>query len=105
ILRAVAAHAGRGRVAARQAERAGGEHPIARAPGVIGKEKATTVEDTRVSSWNELNERVFEGSWNEELGRFRSNLAFRGMADSSQDLMTSLQVPGGEHDKHEADLL
>ena len=48
------------------------------------------MEDIVPSSWNELNERLYEGSWQEPLGRFRSNLAFRGMANASFDLRTSL---------------
>lgn len=63
------------------------------------------MEDVRVSSWTELNERMYEGSWNEPLGRFRSNLAFRGMPDASYDLETSLQVMGGAYERHEEDLL
>ena len=35
--------------------------------------------DIRVTSWAELHERLYEGSWREELGRFRSSFAFRGM--------------------------
>ena len=31
-----------------------------------------------IRSWNELNERLYEGSWQEPLGRFRANFAFRG---------------------------
>ena len=47
-------------------------------------------EETRVSSWSELHEVLFGTSWNEELGRFRSNLAFRGLNDSLHGLETSL---------------
>lgn len=39
------------------------------------------VEDIRVAGWNELNERLYEGSWEEPLARFRSNLAFRGLGN------------------------
>jgi hypothetical protein len=48
------------------------------------------VEDIRVSSWNELNERLYEGSWKESLHRFRSNYAYRGSSDASYDLNSSL---------------
>lgn len=37
------------------------------------------MEDIRVSSWYELNERLYENLWNERLGRFRSNFAFLGV--------------------------
>lgn len=46
--------------------------------------------ETRVGSWNELNERLFEGSWKPSLGRFRSSFAFRGQVDVGQDLRTAL---------------
>jgi hypothetical protein len=63
------------------------------------------VNDVRVSSWNDLNERVFEESWNESLGRFRSNFAFRGQQDSAYDLTTSLMRLGGAADHLEGHLL
>jgi hypothetical protein len=63
------------------------------------------VEDIEVTSWNDLNEWLFEGSWNKQLGRFRSNYAFRGMPNASYDLRTSLIQLGGDYAGHEADLL
>ncbi len=63
------------------------------------------MEDIVVSSWNELNERLYEGAWQEPLRRFRSNLAFRGMAHASYDLRTSLMRLGGEYDNLESHLL
>jgi hypothetical protein len=53
------------------------------------------VEQIQISTWNELNERLYEGSWRESLGRFRSSLAFRGMGNASEDLRTSLSRLGG----------
>jgi hypothetical protein len=44
----------------------------------------------RAGSWSELLEQLFAGSWNAELGRFRSPYAFRGLASADQDLSTSL---------------
>ncbi len=61
--------------------------------------------DIVVSSWNELNERLYEESWSEHLGRFRSNFAFRGMPDADYDLKTSLMVLGGAYERQEDDLL
>ena len=63
------------------------------------------MEDITVTSWNELNERLYEGSWSEALGRFRSPLAYRGMQDARFDLTTSLARLGGEYYKHEDDLI
>ena len=63
------------------------------------------VDDVRVASWNELNERLYEGSWKESLGRFRANFAFRGQADSSFDLTTSLMRLGEAYERQEGHLL
>jgi hypothetical protein len=59
----------------------------------------------RVSSWNELNERLYDESWQQSLGRFRSYYAFRGMKDASYDLRTSLTRLGGAYDRLETHLL
>ncbi|GAC1321124.1 MAG: FRG domain-containing protein [Chloroflexota bacterium] len=48
------------------------------------------VRDIRVSNWNELNESLFEDSWQESLGRFRSKHVFRGVGCVDFDLSTSL---------------
>ena len=53
------------------------------------------MEVIRAQSWNELNERLYEGSWEEPIARFRSNLAFRGLGDASYDLKTGLIRLGG----------
>jgi len=44
------------------------------------------VEEIRVRSWRELYEQLFADSWNEELGLFRSNYAFRGRPDAADSL-------------------
>lgn len=46
--------------------------------------------EVKVKSWNELQELLFEDSWNPELGRFRSRYAFRGLSDSAYTLETTL---------------
>jgi hypothetical protein len=61
--------------------------------------------DIRVSTWTELHDRLYEGSWQPELKRFRSNFAFRGVADASFDLTTSLARLGGEFAELEGHLL
>jgi hypothetical protein len=63
------------------------------------------VAEIRITSWNELNERLYEGSWNEQLGRFRSALAFRGMSDAGCDLRTSLVRLGGPCEELEGHIL
>lgn len=46
------------------------------------------------TSWAELNELLYDGSWQPDLGRFRSTCAFRGLAESRHELTTSLQRLG-----------
>ncbi|MDX6513302.1 MAG: hypothetical protein QOE36_2806 [Gaiellaceae bacterium] len=55
-----------------------------------------TIPETRVESWAELQELLYEGSWNDGLGRFRSSLAFRGRSDAAEGLATSVQRLGGD---------
>ena len=62
-------------------------------------------DEIRVESWAELHERLFEGSWNEELGRFRSDLAFRGLEDAEHGLETSLSRLGEGNEELETHLL
>ncbi len=54
--------------------------------------------DIRVSGWSELNERVYEGSWQPGLGRFRSTFAYRGQPEAREELKTSLARMGGTFD-------
>ena len=48
------------------------------------------MKEIRVNSWNDLQDRLFEDSWNPELGRFRSRYAFRGMSNCQYRLETTL---------------
>ena len=52
--------------------------------------------ETRVSSWLELQEAVFESSWQPSLQRHRANVVFRGTPRASHGLETSLQTGGFE---------
>ncbi len=61
--------------------------------------------DIVVKSWGDLCERVYDNSWQEELGRFRSNYAFRGLSDKSYDLKTSIMRVCGTHPHLEYHLL
>ena len=58
-----------------------------------------------MGSWLELQERLFEQTGGEEIGAFRSNLAFRGQGDADDDLRTSLARLGGEYAELENHLL
>ena len=63
------------------------------------------MEEVRAQSFADLHERLFEGSWNEGLGRFRSDLAFRGLGDARHGLTTSLTRLGDGYEELEAHLL
>jgi hypothetical protein len=63
------------------------------------------VEEIRVESWLQLQDVLFGESWKEELGRFRSDLVFRGESDAAHELTTSLQRLGGPYGKLEPHLL
>ena len=60
---------------------------------------------TRVETWSDLHEALFAGAWQESLGRFRSDFAFRGRSDGADDLTTSLVRLGGESGTLEGHLL
>ena len=47
--------------------------------------------ERRAESWNQLQDLLFEGSWSPELGRHRSNFAYRGLSDATYRLTTSIQ--------------
>jgi FRG domain len=55
---------------------------------------AATIElgpkDTLVKSWDELQHELLRGSWDEQLKRYRTNFAFRGVSDYKYRLPTSL---------------
>ncbi len=61
--------------------------------------------DIVVHSWRDLCELLFENSWQPDIGRFRSNYAFRGVADKEYDLSTSFRRNCGDLDHLEYHLL
>lgn len=63
------------------------------------------MQEVRVESWAELNEQLFENSWQETLGRHRSNEAFRGRGSAEEELATTLQRLGGDSAALEVQLL
>src|SRR5512139_1701949 len=63
------------------------------------------LDEVRVDSWNELQEALYESSWHEPLGRFRSEFAFRGMPDAREPLVTTLMRLGGAYKTVEGPLL
>jgi FRG domain-containing protein len=63
------------------------------------------MEEIRVASWAELQEQLLSGSWNEELGLHRSNDAYRGRGDATDDLSTKLLRLDGDAATLERNLL
>ncbi len=64
-----------------------------------------TITEHRVSSWLELHELLFADAWNERLGLHRSDFAFRGRPDATEDLRTSLARLGGDARELEGPLM
>ncbi|RJQ65908.1 MAG: FRG domain-containing protein [Desulfobacteraceae bacterium] len=63
------------------------------------------MDEIRVNSWNEANDCLYADSWQEPLGRFRSNFVFRGMSKADSDLRTSLMSLQGSYERVERPLL
>src|SRR5687768_5539007 len=61
--------------------------------------------ESRVGTWRELQDELFEDAWQEDLGRHRSNFAFRGRSDAAEGLATSLARLGGDASSLELYLL
>lgn len=61
--------------------------------------------EVRVESWAELQEALFDESWNPDLQRFRSQYAFRGLSDARNGLSMSLKRLGGPYAQMETHLL
>lgn len=61
------------------------------------------MEERTAGSWTELNEILYQGSWQEDIGRFRSTWLFRGMPRNS-DLLTGLNYLQHESSKLERHL-
>src|SRR5690606_21306885 len=69
------------------------------------RNEKTTMNTVRVTSWNALQEWLFADAWNDEIGRFRSQCAFRGVSDACYRLETSLIRLGGNFPALEHHLL
>ncbi|MEZ4598387.1 MAG: FRG domain-containing protein [Syntrophotaleaceae bacterium] len=63
------------------------------------------VNEIRINSWSELQNELFAESWDEDLGRFRSRFAFRGLSDAGYRLETTLIRLGGDYGRLEHHLL
>jgi len=61
--------------------------------------------DVLIKSWADLCERVYKGSWQKDILRFRSDYAFRGMSNKNYRLVTSFARSCGELTRLECHLL
>ncbi len=59
----------------------------------------------KVTNWEQLQRELFADSWNEDLGRFRSRYAFRGLSDAGYPLATTVMRLGGNYAGLEKHLL
>ena len=53
--------------------------------------------DVTVTTWSQLQDELFEGSWNDEIKRYRSPFVYRGLSDRNYALETSLMRLGGAY--------
>ena len=53
------------------------------------------MKECRIENWCQLQDELFADSWNDELGRYRSRYAFRGLSDAGYALQTTLSRLGG----------
>jgi hypothetical protein len=67
--------------------------------------RKTTSSTVRVATWTELQECLYEDSWKEPLGRFRSSFAFRGVPSADYSLQTGLSRLGGAAEELERHML
>ena len=58
-----------------------------------------------VTSWNELQDALFQDSWNPQLARYRSSCVFRGLSDADYRLETTLTRLEGDYVALERHLL
>ncbi len=61
--------------------------------------------DIRVESWNKLQDALYINSWDQDIGRYRSRFAYRGLSDQSYTLKTTLIRLGGPYADLERHLL
>ncbi len=62
-------------------------------------------DDLWATSWGQLQELLFQDSWDSDLGRFRSSYVYRGLGDSSYELKSGLIRLGGPYPRLEKHLL
>lgn len=63
------------------------------------------MDDIIIKDWTDLHTQLFEDSWIDEIKRFRSPFAFRGIADKNQRLASSIMHIGGNYADMEKHLI
>ncbi len=53
--------------------------------------------DVTVTTWSQLQDVLFQDSWNDEISRYRSPFVYRGLSDQGYPLETSLMRLGGAY--------
>jgi hypothetical protein len=61
--------------------------------------------EVKVSSWSQLLDVLYADSWKGDLGRFRSNFAFRGLENPKEEFLTGLMRLGRKCGELEGHLL
>jgi hypothetical protein len=61
-------------------------------------DRKTPITEITVNSWTELVGELYQDSWDAEIGRHRSPVVFRGMANANNDLSTTLMRLGEGRD-------
>lgn len=61
--------------------------------------------EVRVESWAQLCDEMYRGSWKQELRRYRSDYAYRGLSDRAYDLVNSFSRNCGKRKELEYHIL
>lgn len=64
-----------------------------------------TPNDVEITSWTHLIEQLYLDSWQDDIKRYRSNFAFRGLSNKAYELKTSLIRLGGKYYELERHLI
>ena len=61
--------------------------------------------EIEIKSWNGLNDKLFSGTLNRKMNRYRSTFAYRGVSDSSFEIKNGLSRLGTSYPKLEQNLI
>ena len=61
--------------------------------------------DVQVRNWQELQTKLYQGAWQDDLQRFRSPFVFRGVSNANMSLETTLTRLGPGYERRERSLL